>query len=141
MNGICNISATICDFDKPTITKRKIIVLFRNLQKYSNFIWDAHIRHIIPPYGVFPHLEHISSSVYVPWRLNWMKPVELEGQKQGKTKLILSFCFFSFRNEKSRLFFDKIFEKGCKIAIFCQFGNYTLNVQSKKCCSFASGLR
>ena len=112
------ISATIFDFDKPTITKRKIIVLFRNLQKYSNFIWDAHIRHI-PPYGVFPQLKDISSSVYVPWRLNWMKPVELEGQKQGKTKLILSFCFiFLQKCKKSSFFLTKFLKKGTKLPYF-----------------------
>ena len=99
------ISANICDFDKPTITRRKIIVLSRNLQKYLNFLWDAHIRHI-PPSGVFPHLRHISSSVYVPWRLNRMKPVELEGQKQGKTKLLWPFRFIFVQTEKSCLFLD-----------------------------------
>ena len=97
------ISANICDFDKPTITRRKIIVLSPNLQKYLNFFWDAHIRHI-PPSGVFPHLRHISSSVYVPWRLNRMKPVELEGQKQGKTKLLWPFRFIFVQKWKKLSF-------------------------------------
>ena len=86
------ISANVCDFDKPTITRRKIIVLSPNLQKYLHFFWDAHIRHI-PPSGVFPHLRHISWSVYVPQFLNRMKPVELEGQNQDKTNLLWPFCF------------------------------------------------
>ena len=96
------ISANTCDFDKPTITRRKNFVLSSNLQKYSNFFWDAHIRHI-PPSEVFPHLRHISSLV-VPWRLNWMKPVELEGQKQGKTKLLWPFQFIFVQKWKKLSF-------------------------------------
>ena len=96
------ISANICDFDKPTITKRKIIVLSPNLQKYLNFFWDAHIRHI-PPSGVFPHWG-IYPHQCVPWRLKRMQPVELEGQKQGKTKLLWPFRFIFVQKWKKLSF-------------------------------------
>ncbi len=79
------ISANICDFDKPTITRRKSLFCIKFPLRCTHKAYSS--------------IRDISSSeahifvVYVPWRLNGMKPVELEGQNQGKTKLLLSFYF------------------------------------------------